>query len=182
MHRNFVVFRNVASLKKKQRKKTRKSVSGLKRQVRYSRGNQSNFLCQNGENWPIWRCRTESDEWICLIQPFPSSTPGITDKRTALCVWFSIHFLPTVLPAEQRDERHSMKNVTLPSPVSLAQETEWSAQEQRVLLTKTESLEMSSVTGLTSNLLECTPSVMNSSKWTQMRIQICRWGKRHGKV
>lgn len=36
---------------------------------------------------------------------------------------------------------------------------------------------MSSVTGLTSNLLECTPSVMNSSKWTQMRIQICKRGK-----
>lgn len=43
-----------------------------------------------------------------------------------------------------------------------------------VILTKTESLEMSSVTGLTSNLLECTPSAMNSSKWTQMRIQICK--------
>lgn len=48
-----------------------------------------------------------------------------------------------------------------------------------LLLTKIESREMSSVTGLTSNLLECTPSVMNSSKWTQMRIQICKSRKRH---
>lgn len=47
-----------------------------------------------------------------------------------------------------------------------------------LLLTKIESREMSSVTGLTSNLLECTPSVMNSSKWTQMRIQICKLRKR----
>lgn len=112
MHRNFVVFRNVASLKKKQRKKTRKSVSGLKRQVRFSRGNKNYFLCQNGENWPIWRCRTESDEWICLIQPFPSSMPGLTDKRTALCVWFFNSFSSygssrrTKGWTTQREERH----------------------------------------------------------------------------
>lgn len=51
-----------------------------------------------------------------------------------------------------------------------------------LLLTKTESREMSSVTGLTSNLLDCTPSVMNSSKWTQMRIQICKSRKKTSRV
>lgn len=52
----------------------------------------------------------------------------------------------------------------------------WRGCERRPsgILTRIESLEMSSVTGLTSNLLECTPSVMNSSKWTQLRIRICK--------
>lgn len=43
-----------------------------------------------------------------------------------VCEFQLIFFLrfSTVLPVEQREEQHSMKNVTLPSPVSLAQVTE----------------------------------------------------------